>query len=58
MADGPDAAVFMVLCVRLLFADHVKRDGGLKLREASPKDQPQRLSSRALFGLGLWSALI
>jgi hypothetical protein len=26
-----------------------KRDGGLKLRQAWPTEQPQRLSSRALF---------
>jgi hypothetical protein len=29
----------------------LKRDDGLKLRKAWPTEQPQRLSSRALFGV-------
>ena len=35
-----------------------KRDGGLKLRIAWLTEQPQRLSSRALFGLGCFVCVI
>jgi hypothetical protein len=35
-----------------------RRDSGLKLRKAWPTEQPQRLTSRALFALGSWDWFI